>query len=172
MSLPITFHRAASAEFIEASAWYEGKRLGLALEFMAEIDRCVSLASEHPSPVYRCSRGHSACRCPSFPIQCLFSRGERSHRCLGGFSRQQRPRHLAGQNLTLRSQAGPRKSAQPLSSTLKGFDIDSTLATNLCLITVFSTAATITAARPAAQSIPPPAIAGAPTGSAPGYPPM
>lgn len=48
MSLPITFHRAASAEFIEASAWYESKRVGLALEFMAEIDRCVSLASEHP----------------------------------------------------------------------------------------------------------------------------
>ena len=48
MSLPITFHRAASAEFIEASAWYETKRLGLAFEFMAEIDRCVSLASEHP----------------------------------------------------------------------------------------------------------------------------
>ena len=47
MSLPITFHRAASAEFIAASAWYEG-RLGLAHEFMAEIDRCVSLASEHP----------------------------------------------------------------------------------------------------------------------------
>ena len=35
-------------EFIEASAWYEGKRLGLALEFMDEIDRCISLASEHP----------------------------------------------------------------------------------------------------------------------------
>ena len=48
MSLPVTFHRATSAEFIEASACYEGKRLGLALEFMAEIDRCVSLASEHP----------------------------------------------------------------------------------------------------------------------------
>jgi plasmid stabilization system protein ParE len=48
MSLPIAFHRAASAEFIEASAWYETKRLGLALEFMAEIDRCVSLVSEHP----------------------------------------------------------------------------------------------------------------------------
>jgi plasmid stabilization system protein ParE len=48
MSLSITFHRAASAEIIEASTWYESKRLGLALEFMAEIDRCVSLASEHP----------------------------------------------------------------------------------------------------------------------------
>ena len=48
MSLPVTFHRAASAEFVEASAWYEAKRVGLALEFMAEIDRCVSLASEYP----------------------------------------------------------------------------------------------------------------------------
>lgn len=48
MSLPIVFHRAASAEFIEASAWYESKRFGLALEFMAEIDRCLLLASEHP----------------------------------------------------------------------------------------------------------------------------
>ncbi len=47
MSLPITFHRAASAELIEASVWYESKRVGLALEFMAEIDRCVSLAAEH-----------------------------------------------------------------------------------------------------------------------------
>jgi plasmid stabilization system protein ParE len=48
MSLPVTFHRAASAEFIEASAWHETKRLGLAIEFMTEIERCVSLASEHP----------------------------------------------------------------------------------------------------------------------------
>ena len=48
MNLPVAFHRAASAEFIEASAWYESKRIGLALEFMAEIDRCVSLASENP----------------------------------------------------------------------------------------------------------------------------
>jgi toxin ParE1/3/4 len=48
MSLSITFYRAASAEFIEASAWYESKQFGLALEFMAEIDRCVSRAAEYP----------------------------------------------------------------------------------------------------------------------------
>lgn len=48
MSLPVTFHRAASAEFIEASAWYETKRVGLALEFIAEMDRCVSRVSENP----------------------------------------------------------------------------------------------------------------------------
>lgn len=48
MSLPAAFHRAATAEFIEASAWYESRRVGLAVQFIAEIDRCVSLASEHP----------------------------------------------------------------------------------------------------------------------------
>ncbi len=48
MSLPVTFHRAASVEFIEASVGYGTKRVGLALEFMAEIDRCPSLVSKHP----------------------------------------------------------------------------------------------------------------------------
>jgi plasmid stabilization system protein ParE len=48
MSLPVAFHRAAGAEVVEASAWYESKRLGLGVEFITEIDRCVLLASEHP----------------------------------------------------------------------------------------------------------------------------
>lgn len=48
MSLPAAFHRAATAEFIKASAWYESRRVDLAVQFIAEIDRCVSLASEHP----------------------------------------------------------------------------------------------------------------------------
>jgi hypothetical protein len=30
MSLAVTFRRAASEEFIEASSWYESKRAGLA----------------------------------------------------------------------------------------------------------------------------------------------
>ena len=48
MNLPVSFHRAASAEFIEASTWYEDKRLGLGIEFIAEIERCISLASHEP----------------------------------------------------------------------------------------------------------------------------
>ncbi len=48
MRLAIVFHRTASAEFIAASAWYENKRQGLALAFMAEIDRCVSQAAAQP----------------------------------------------------------------------------------------------------------------------------
>jgi plasmid stabilization system protein ParE len=48
MKLVVKFHPAASEEFKEASAWYESKRSGLALDFMAEIDHCVTLASENP----------------------------------------------------------------------------------------------------------------------------
>lgn len=48
MSFVVSFHRAAKIEFIEASAWYEDKRKGLGLEFVAEIERCILLASEDP----------------------------------------------------------------------------------------------------------------------------
>ena len=33
-----------------ASAWYENKRDGLGLEFLAEIDRCVALIANNPLP--------------------------------------------------------------------------------------------------------------------------
>ena len=48
MSLQISFHRAASAELSEASAWYENKRIGLGKEFIAEIGCLCMAASEHP----------------------------------------------------------------------------------------------------------------------------
>jgi plasmid stabilization system protein ParE len=48
MKLPVILHRAASLEFIEASAWYENKQAGLGREFISEIDRCVLLVSENP----------------------------------------------------------------------------------------------------------------------------
>lgn len=67
MSLPVSFHRAARAEFIEASTWYEGKRLGLGIEFIAEIERCISLASSEPlqfAVVHEDVRRVVACRFP------------------------------------------------------------------------------------------------------------
>lgn len=48
MTLPVTFRRAAHAEFIEATAWYEAQRPGLGAEFIAQIERCVLLAAEQP----------------------------------------------------------------------------------------------------------------------------
>ena len=48
MSFRIVFRRAAKMEFIEAGEWYETKRGGLAIEFMAEINRCISLAATNP----------------------------------------------------------------------------------------------------------------------------
>lgn len=46
--LAIEFLHAAREEFIEASRWYENKRAGLGLEFIAEIERCLTLATERP----------------------------------------------------------------------------------------------------------------------------
>ena len=46
MTLPVTFRRAARAEFIEAAAWYEAQCLNLGVEFIAEIERCVALVAE------------------------------------------------------------------------------------------------------------------------------
>lgn len=48
MTLPVTFHRAAHAEFIDAAAWYESKRPGLGDEFIAEIERCATLIASQP----------------------------------------------------------------------------------------------------------------------------
>jgi len=46
--LPVTFRRAASAEFIEAAAWYEAQCLNLGVDFIAEIELCVALVAEQP----------------------------------------------------------------------------------------------------------------------------
>ncbi|MBF0275127.1 MAG: type II toxin-antitoxin system RelE/ParE family toxin [Nitrospinae bacterium] len=48
MRFPIVFRRAAKAEFYEACEWYESKRLGLSLDFIFEIDYCLSLVSQNP----------------------------------------------------------------------------------------------------------------------------
>ena len=48
MTLPITFHRAARAELIDAADWYQSKRPGLGDEFIVEIERCVTLIAAQP----------------------------------------------------------------------------------------------------------------------------
>jgi hypothetical protein len=48
MSLSVSFRHSARAEFIEAAAWYESERQNLGVEFIAEIERCVTAAAERP----------------------------------------------------------------------------------------------------------------------------
>ena len=48
MSIPVSFNRAARAEFLEAAAWYAVQQPELGVEFVAEIERCVALAAEDP----------------------------------------------------------------------------------------------------------------------------
>ena len=67
MSLPVTFRRAARGEFLDAAAWYETQRSGLGVEFIAEIERCLGFASEHPQQyavVHRDTRRVTARRFP------------------------------------------------------------------------------------------------------------
>ncbi len=49
MTLPAAaLTRAARAEFVDATAWYEAQRKGLGVEFVAEVDSCLTLAAQHP----------------------------------------------------------------------------------------------------------------------------
>lgn len=62
MSLSVSFRRSARAEFIEAAAWYESERQNLGVEFIAEIERCVTAAAEQPmiySAVYMANSADS-----------------------------------------------------------------------------------------------------------------
>ena len=48
MTLKVVFRPAARAEFDGATLWYEDRQPGLGLQFIAEIDYAVDLASKYP----------------------------------------------------------------------------------------------------------------------------
>ena len=48
MTHPVTFSAAASGHVADAARWYEQKRQGLGLEFLAEVKQRVSLAAKNP----------------------------------------------------------------------------------------------------------------------------
>jgi hypothetical protein len=49
MSLPVTFRRAARAEFFRSGNMVRKPRPNLGVEFIAEIERCVAAAAERPA---------------------------------------------------------------------------------------------------------------------------
>jgi plasmid stabilization system protein ParE len=48
MTLTVVFRPAARAEFDDATLWYEDRQPGLGVQFVAEIDRALELASKNP----------------------------------------------------------------------------------------------------------------------------
>jgi plasmid stabilization system protein ParE len=48
VTLAIAFRAAAQADIQAAVDWYEDRQAGLARRFLAEVDRCLELAAEHP----------------------------------------------------------------------------------------------------------------------------
>ena len=55
MSVPVVVHADAETEIEEAAVWYEERRPGLGLEFVAAIDRAVLDIGENPHrfPVWK-----------------------------------------------------------------------------------------------------------------------
>ena len=48
MTASVVFRPAARREFDDATLWYEERRTGLGLQFIAEVDRAIDAANEHP----------------------------------------------------------------------------------------------------------------------------
>ena len=74
VTLPVTFRRAARAEFIEAAAWYEAQCLNLGVEFIAEIERCVALVAEQPNLYAVVHKGIRRITAKRFPYSVYFLR--------------------------------------------------------------------------------------------------
>ncbi|MGZ8217754.1 type II toxin-antitoxin system RelE/ParE family toxin [Methylomagnum sp.] len=91
MNQPISFHRTAQAEFNEAATWYEAQRTGLGLEFIAEVDRCITLIAENPhqyAVLYREVRRAIVRR---FPYNVFFRIEPRGIRILAVFHARRNP---------------------------------------------------------------------------------
>ena len=48
MSLPLRIHPEAEAEFADAIRWYEGRSVGLALDFATAVDEGLEAIRQHP----------------------------------------------------------------------------------------------------------------------------
>jgi toxin ParE1/3/4 len=46
--IPYDFHPDAKAEFVEATVFYESRRVGLGNSFAAEVERTIALIRSHP----------------------------------------------------------------------------------------------------------------------------
>jgi hypothetical protein len=46
--IPYDFHPEARAEFIEATVFYESRRVGLGSWFATEVERTITLIRSHP----------------------------------------------------------------------------------------------------------------------------
>ena len=46
--IPYDFHPEARAEFVEATVFYESRRVGLGSSFATEVERTIALIRSHP----------------------------------------------------------------------------------------------------------------------------
>ena len=69
MTLPPVVHPEAISEIEETAAWYEARRPGLGLEFVAAVDHALGALTERPeqAPVWKGGRPWRRHRLSRFP---------------------------------------------------------------------------------------------------------
>lgn len=72
MTFSPVFRPAARREFDDAALWYEKRRTGLGLQFIAEVDRVIDAASEHPLRFPEVHREVRCIRIRRFPYSVFF----------------------------------------------------------------------------------------------------
>lgn len=72
MTLAVVFRRAARREFEDAAVWYEERRPGLGVQFLAEIVNAVALAAEYPERFPIMYRNVRCVRARRFPYSVFF----------------------------------------------------------------------------------------------------
>jgi len=91
MCLDIDFHRAANQEFLEASTWYEEKRAGLGVEFITEVERCLTLAAKNPTRYAVVYKEVRRIALNKFPYSLYFRVAEKSIVVLAVFHSRKNP---------------------------------------------------------------------------------
>ncbi|MBI5041945.1 MAG: type II toxin-antitoxin system RelE/ParE family toxin [Gammaproteobacteria bacterium] len=72
MTLSVAFRRAAFRELVEAAEWYEERRAGLGIEFVAEINRAVELLANYPERFPLMHKDVRCVRVRRFPYSVFF----------------------------------------------------------------------------------------------------
>ena len=91
--VPIHVLPEAECEIGEASRWYESKRHGLGLSFIAAVDGAIEKISEHPLsyPLWKEDRPYRKALLKRFPFVVFFTVGDDSVQVVAVAHQKRRP---------------------------------------------------------------------------------
>ena len=89
--IPYDFHPEAKAEFIEATVFYESRRVGLGNSFAAEVEHTIALIRSHPDVGAPGRLGHRRMSLLGFPYSVVYRHDSESVLILAVAHQSRRP---------------------------------------------------------------------------------